>query len=81
MYSLEYQRVRSQLDSLARRALEQVEEDIAFDPTVGPHRQQTSDGAVFDYHGLRGDLIVRYRRLAADLVEFEALKDLRNPDL
>jgi hypothetical protein len=81
MYSLEYRRVRMRLDSLARRALEEIEDAIADDPELGPHRQQIADGAIFDYHGLQGDLVVRYRRLRPDLVEFEALKDLRNPDL
>lgn len=80
-YSLEYLRVRNRLDSLAVRALEGVEDAIAFDPAVGPNRQQIRDGAIFDYDGLQGDLIVRYRRLSAQVVEFEALKDLRNPDL
>jgi len=80
-YSPEYRRVRSLLDPLAMRALEQVEDDIAFDPSIGPYRQQTSDGAIFDYHGMQGDLIVRYRRLSAESVEFEALRDLRSPDL
>jgi len=81
IYSREYLRVRNQLDSLAVRALEEVEDGIAFDPLVGPNRQQIRDGAIFDYHGLQGDLIVRYRILNAEGVEFEALKDLRNPDL
>lgn len=81
MYSPDYLRVRTRLDSLAVRALEEVEDAIAFDPAVGPSRQQIRDGAIFDYHRLQGDLIVRYRRLNAEVVEFEALKDLRNPDL
>lgn len=80
IYSTEYLRVRNQLDSLAVRALEEVEDAIAFDPVVGSNRQQISDGAIFDYHGLQGDLIVRYRMLNTEVVEFEALKDLRNPD-
>lgn len=81
IYSPEYLRVRNQLDSLAVRALEEVEDGIALDPSLGPNRQQIRDGAIFDYHGLQGDLIVRYRTLTAEVVEFEALKDLRNPDL
>jgi len=81
IYSPEYLRVRNQLDSLAVRALEEVEDTIAFDPAPGPNRQQIRDGAIIDYHGLQGDLIVRYRRLKAEVVEFEVLKDLRNPDL
>jgi hypothetical protein len=80
-YSPSYLRVRNQLDSLAVRALEEVEDGIAFDPAVGPHRQQIPDGSIFDYHGLQGDLIVRYRPLGAEAVQFEALRDLRNPDL
>lgn len=80
IYSAEYLRVRNRLDSLAVRALEEVEDAIAFDPAVGRNRQQISDGAIFDYHGLQGDLIVRYRLLNPAVVEFEALKDLRNPD-
>ena len=80
IYSTEYLRVRNQLDSLAVRALEEVEDAIAFDPAVGRNRQQINDGAIFDYHGLQGDLIVRYRTLNTEVVEFEALKDLRNPD-
>ena len=81
LYATAYLRVREQLDSLAVRALEAVEDAIAFDPAVGPYRQQISDGAIFDYHGLQGDLIVRYRVLNTEVVEFEALKDLRNPHL
>jgi hypothetical protein len=80
-YSQKYLRVRNQLDALARRALEEVEDGIAFDPLVGPGRQQIADGAIFDYHGLQGDLIVRYPLLSSEAVELEALKDLRNPDL
>jgi len=38
-YSPEYRRVPSLLDPLAMRALEQVEDDIAFDPSIGPYRQ------------------------------------------
>jgi len=81
IYAKEYLRVRDQLDALARRALEEVEEAIALDLGVGLHRQQIRDGAIFDYSGLQGDLLVRYRRLIPDVVEFEAMKDLRNPDL
>ncbi len=80
IYSPEYLRVRNQLDPLAVRALGEVEDNIAFDPAVKSNRQQIRDGAIIDYHGLRGDLIVRYRQLKAEVVEFEALKDLRNPD-
>jgi hypothetical protein len=80
-YSQEYLRVRNLLDSLAKRALEEVEDGIAFDPAVGLNRRQIADAAIFDYHGLQGDLIVRYRRVSSEAVEFEALKDLRNPDL
>jgi len=80
-YSPEYLRVRGKLDRLAMRALEVVEDAIAFDPVVGPYRQQINDGAVFDYHGLQGDLIVRYRILDADLVVLEAVQDLHNPHL
>ena len=81
VYAREYLRVRDQLDSLAVRALEEVENEIALDPAIGSHRQQIRDGAIFDYHGLQGDLIVRYRNLTTEVVEFERLKDLRNPDL
>lgn len=79
-YSLEYRSVRDRLDSLARRALEEVEDAIADDPEVGPHRQRIGDW-IFDYHGLKGDLIVRYRWLNPEAIEFSGLKDMRNPDL
>lgn len=81
IYSQEYRRVRTRLDALAKRALEEIEDAIAQDPEQGPHRQQIADGAIVDYHGLQGDLVVRYRLLSVEVVEFEALKDLRNPDL
>ena len=80
VYSQEYLSVRHQLDSLARRALEEIEDAIAEDPDIGPYRQQIGD-AIYDYHGLKGELIVRYRRVSLEVVEFAALKDMRNPDL
>ena len=79
-YSPEYQRVRDQLDPLARRALEQIEDDIAADPELGPYRRPIGD-SIADFHGLQGDLIVVYRRLGDDLVEFRQLRDQRNSDL
>lgn len=79
-YSPEYRSVRNRLDSLARRALEEVEDAIAEDPAVGQHRQQIGEW-IFDYHGLQGDLIVRYRWVNPEAIEFSALKDMRNPDL
>ena len=79
-YSKEYQSVRNRLDSLARRALQEVEDGIADDPEVGPYRQQIGEW-IFDYHALQGDLIVRYRWLNDEAIEFSGLKDMRNPDL
>lgn len=79
-YSAEYRWVRDRLDALARRALEEVESGIADDPSLGPYRQQIGEW-IFDYHGLRGDLIVRYRWLNDGAIEFSGLKDMRNPEL
>jgi hypothetical protein len=80
VYSPEYQSVRERLDPLARRALEEIEDAIADDPAVGPHRQQIGE-SIFDYHGLQGDLIVRYHYLSPEAIEFSGLKDMRNPNL
>jgi hypothetical protein len=79
-YSQEYLSVRNRLDPIARRALEIVEDGIAQDPEVGPYRQQIGDW-IFDFHGLQGDLIIRYRWVNPEAIEFSALKDMRNPDL
>lgn len=79
-YLREYLRVRDQLDSLALRALEQIEDDIAEDPELGPHRRQIGD-SIYDFHGLQGDLIVQYRRVDLERVEFQRLRDQRNPNL
>jgi len=80
-YSREYMRVREKLDPLAVLALEIVEDEIARDPGIGHHRRQIRDGAIFDYSGGEGDILVRYRRISPEVVEFEKVKDLRNPDL
>lgn len=80
-YAQEYLRVREKLDRLAILALEIVEDEIARDPDVGHHRRQIRDGAVFDYSAGEGDILVRYRRIGPNLVEFEKVKDLRNPDI
>lgn len=75
--SPEYRSVRSRLDSLAKRALEQVEDDIAADPQLGPLRRAIGEW-IYDFHGLQGDLIVVYRWLSAEAIEFVALKDMRD---
>jgi len=79
-YAREYRSVRDRLDPLARRALEEIEDSIAENPEVGPYRRQIGDW-IFDFHGLQGDLIVRYRWLNPEAIEFSGLKDMRNPNL
>jgi hypothetical protein len=79
-YSPEYRWVRDRLDSLAVRALEEVEAGIAADPELGLHRRQIGEW-FYDLHGLQGDLIVRYRRLSPEAIEFSEVRDMRNPRL
>jgi hypothetical protein len=55
--------------------LDIAEVEIARDPSPGHHRRELSDGAIVDYSA--EDLLIRYRRLGDDVVEFERVLDLR----
>ena len=57
-------------------ALDIAEEEIAKDPTPGHHRRELSDGAIVDYSA--EGLLIRYRRIGDDLIEFERVLDLRS---
>lgn len=78
VYSLRYQSTREALSRATRLALDIAEEEIAKDPSPGHHRRELSDGAVVDYSV--EDLLIRYRRLSDDVVEFERFLDLRSLD-
>lgn len=76
VYSAQYRSMRESLSRGTRLALAFAEEEIAKDPRPGHHRREVSDGAIVDYSA--GDLLIRYRRLADDVVEFERVLDLRS---
>ena len=76
VYSPSYRSARETLSRATRLALDIAEEEIARDPTPGHHRRELSDGAVVDYSA--EDILIRYRRLGDDVVEFERVIDLRS---
>jgi hypothetical protein len=77
-YSDQYNRVRATFTRATRLAIEFVEDEIARDPSLGPHRRERPDGSIWDYSA--EDIYVVYRRVSENLVEFERLIDLRAPD-
>jgi hypothetical protein len=76
VYAPRYQTERGKLSRATRTALDFVEEQILDDPGPRHHRRELSDGAVVDFSAQ--DLLVRYRRLSAEAVEFERVLDLRS---
>ena len=76
VYSPQYRSESESLSRALRLALEFAEQEIADDPSLGHHRRELSDGAIVDYSV--EDLLIRYRRLAVDVIEFERLLDLRS---
>lgn len=76
VYSPTYLAARRALSRATRLALEIAEQEIATDPTPGHHRRELSDGAIVDYSA--EELLIRYRRLADDVVAFERVLDLRS---
>jgi len=76
VYSPTYQTTRAGLSRATRLALDIAEREIANDPSPGHHRRELSDGAIVDYSA--EDILIRYRRLAEDVVEFERVLDLRS---
>jgi hypothetical protein len=75
VYLPTYRSMRATLSRATRLALDIVEQEIANDPSPGHHRRELSDGAIIDYSAQ--ELLVRYRRLSEDVVEFERVLDLR----
>jgi hypothetical protein len=78
VYSPQYRSVRSSLSQATRLALDIAEREIVNDPSPGHHRRELSDGAFVDYSV--EDLLIRYRQLAPDVIEFERVLDLRTID-
>lgn len=76
VYAPRYQSERGKLSRATRTALDFVEDEILDDPGPRHHRRELSDGAIVDFSA--EDLLVRYRRLSYDVVEFERLVDLRS---
>ena len=76
VYAPRYQSERGKLSRATRTALDFVEDMILDNPSPRHHRRELSDGAVVDFSAQ--DLLVRYRRLSEDVVEFERVLDLRS---
>jgi len=75
-YSQSYRSARASLSRATRLVLVVAEEEIAKDPSPGHRRRELSGGAIVDYSA--EDLLIRYRRLADDVVMFERVLDLRS---
>lgn len=76
VYAPRYQSERRKLSRATRTALDFVEDQIVDDPSPRHHRRELSDGAIVDFSAQ--DLLVRYRRLSDEVVEFERVLDLRS---
>ncbi len=75
VYSPQYRSVREQLPRVVRLALDFAEDEIAKDPSPGHRRRELSDGAIVDYSV--EDVLIRYRLLGDEVVEFQRVIDLR----
>lgn len=76
VYSPIYRSARETLSRATRLALDIAEGEIARDPSPGHHRRELADGAIVDYSA--EDLLIRYRRIGDDVVEFERVLDFRS---
>lgn len=75
VYSPQYRSVRESLSRATRLALDFAEDEIAKDPSPGHRRRELADGAIVDYSV--EDVLIRFRLLSDDVVEFQRVIDLR----
>jgi hypothetical protein len=75
VYSPQYQSERKSLSRATRLAVGFGEAEIAADPSPGPRRRELSDGAMVDFSV--EDVLIRYRILSEEVVEFQRVLDLR----
>ena len=75
VYSRQYRTARATLSPATRWVLNFAEEEIANDPSLGYRRRQLDDGSIIDFSA--EDLVIRYRLLSDEVVEFERVIDLR----
>jgi hypothetical protein len=77
VYSPQYRFVRESLSPATRLALDFAEDEIANDPSPRHRRRELEDGTVVDFSV--EDVVIQYRRLSDEVVEFERVIDLRAP--
>ncbi len=78
VYSPQYRSVRENLTAATQLALAIAEDEIAKDPSLGHRRRELRDGAIIDYSV--EDVLIRYRLLSDEVVEFQRAIDLRAQD-